>query len=112
MSEDKDIKNQNENEDKEEKQDESHNGIALGMCFGVALGMSFGQLLYKNMALGMCMGLSLGVCFGAIYDAAQNKKKADGETAEENSADQSGQEPANASEPEAAPEDHQPESGE
>lgn len=101
MSEDKDIKNQNENENKEEKQGESHNGIALGMCFGVALGMSFGQLLYKNMALGMCMGLSLGVCFGAIYDASKNKKKADGETAE--------QSPENKQNSEAAPEDHQPE---
>jgi len=76
MSDDKNVKNQNDND-----QGESHTGLTLGMCFGVALGLSIGQFLFHSATIGMCFGLGVGMCFGAAYDAAQNNKKSsDGKT--------------------------------
>ena len=105
MSDDKNIKNQNENQNEEkEKQGESNSGIALGMCFGVAFGTAFGQLLFHNMALGICFGLAIGVGLGSAYDALKSKNKTDDEKTGNEAADQ------NASELEQ--EEKQPESGE
>lgn len=84
MSEEKNIKNTNGKT--EETQGESHNGLALGLCFGTALGMMFGQFVLHNMALGLCFGPAFGMCLGTAYDAANHKdntKKADQETEQE-----------------------------
>ena len=102
MADDKKLHQQNESNNSKEEQDESHSGLAIGMCLGVALGMSFGQLLYHNMSLGLCFGLGIGLCLGTAYDAMKNKKKADG----------ADQEAANRQDAEAEPEKKQPESGE
>ena len=104
MSDDKNNKNQNENKNPDKKENESSYGIALGMCLGVALGVSFGQLLFHNMALGMCTGLGIGLCLGSAYDAVNDRKKADGNPAE--------QSPKNKQDSEAEPEEKKSERGE
>jgi hypothetical protein len=103
MSENKEIKNQNKNNNTEEEKGESHNGLALGMCFGMAIGLSVGQLLFHSMPIGMCFGMGIGMCFGTAYDAYKNKKQSDGGETDDAEIKQN---------PEAEPEEKKPESGE
>ena len=57
MSDEKIIKDKTEEANNEEKQEKSHDGIAVGICLGVCIGMSIGQFIFNSIPYWHVYGL-------------------------------------------------------